>query len=1434
MPKVKVKKFAIGGRLSFNINDENFDIDEQSLDEGFEAWLNSDPRLRKDESNLRSTFSTYKDALKKGATSGNLLSINTGEGGVTGVTDSNGILTNTQRGYDEEGNVAKPRFLSSVTGLRSDDIRNSAVGKFITDAASKTYLSFNKERQAIKEKEKIELDNLAAEQKARSEKNESDRKSKLYGDVIQNLDLGTTYYGKQAGSRDDNFQTNYSRYHSDQSKQRESDLAYLNRLKTEFGNAELLNNSDFNDIFTKQMPIDFTKFSTALNNLNLEDKNLDIQKAFDSLGLGTQYSKFRDRRLFDAQVATQNNGQQTEESSQPVSKFGYNPTHPTGVSEDGQVDYDSRNGVSALKYARPYEYNGRSLTAQEYIDLYENDEIDKTSDVAGQMYNLAKRDADTYSSLINNLVNDTSNSWRTFDRQNIADETLPYTDDSSGLDDIDSTLDITSKFSKSKGKNGYDFSVVNERLRSDDGSVNIRTRYTDKDGSHYGYYTIDDDNLATFHAVDNEGNEYKTIPMGKSQEGDGGNAPYSWKQAQLNKSWKTLTTKGMVEQGAKERNKRLQTITSWMPEGSKVPMFYKKGGRFAEGGEMSWTTGVTVRKPTPKKSETTQQSDKVKTTTSKDGKVEEIVGKAKRPDVVDMFSSDYKLSEADKLELGALASDFAGLAAEFAPVPIAQQVAIAGTGVAATYMSNRAAELRGEKISGWSQAGDYALDLAAAIPFVGIAAKAPKVLKKMERGLEIINRMARGASASSGIVQLFDALTAFSNGDRSVENIRKVLGGFRGLNAARTGTKGTVRDEKLVGDATFNGKLTSGEKVSVTIPNSKAKEISQMKFKDQRKAISELAAKQGIEGDIKFDKKFSALFGKTPLGKHTISNAVSEETKRYKAGFGIGKGSSDFNARRLMTDEEIAAIKNPLTRLWARNSRGIARRGGYYNTDISKTTPFKNMGELGFGERSTYNNKINMGKPHYKFEADGKTVKSKTYPKASIVPKGALGIKLPSYFSPYQDNIKLDINKPLLTKPFTLTGNAPIEDGFGLAKRALNPSTNASQRFQRLSPIINLNGYTPPKEGVAHKVNAEGQALEDIRKTLPIKANPVDISELGRALYNRSTASKIDTRMTVPLVSNVQEIYSPIKQNLALKTAYDSSANRLRTAAGQAFSNDAGVEAARRLSANAQAEDILSKGVVSNAQDLANQEAQDLAARRQYASGRSAVANQNVNSLAQKEQYERGMNNQKLTAMNTSIDNYWANQNMKSYRNQELSRDLTAKLNTLDFLDSSVDKLNLNVPEISGMSISAASRVLNEKIAPLAMKEYQTGVTPTEKAELDRLRGIAASLEQAKGRVQLNSYKDLLGGKENLLNIRYGNRVGLDRAVTDKHARGGKMSMSDRKEFEVFKYNMRAQNDWLKTYNKWIDSKSKVDKGDMSATTAGLNNILKNVYAKGK
>lgn len=879
MPRVNINKHQKGGTLGFLIGNDRFDVDEEAMDAQIHAFIQSDSRLKKNSDAILKEYGARKSTIREGANANQFYNIDTGGDQVIGMS-TNLDLTNEQRGLTNKGKTAKLNIFGNSAGI------SGAVNKFIGDSVSRAY---NQHLLDAESKRKLDED-LAKEKQLKSEEDAKQEKQRSYSRLISNLNLGNSFYGVQLG--EGNYSdSNYKRYHSGKDPDRKlADVNYFNQLADAFGNEDLVKDQEFSKFFSDKTGVEFSKFQNTLKGINSKDPNFNMQSAMDKLGLGADYSMMKDGTLWKNMQskpattgASNTGGGGNGTNTGGGNTGGGNETIPKGTvmsdgsvsngdgtfttqdgtlidinnnpiinesdvapeisEENGQViqkvinenDVYSTFSPNYYKYSNLIDYNGKKYTAEQYLDLektggFTDPTLNALANNVLQKYEAAKQGYSSDNVILKNGWSDFSKISGKAYNENLYDN--PYYRDSWGIDDISNYNDVTSMFSGATDKDGkstsgriMQFSIVDEKLKNGD----IRSRYIDKNGEYLGYYEIAEDGTSVFKALDGNNNVIATKKLGKvssdalTKNQRSGKNTYYWKSALKKHNIK----KKVIKPGMNPGLDKLNSILTNTNTGRYKP-FNKKGGvlKFQEGGQSMFSASKLLNNRAVLNHTEGRNASGVNVET--------------------LFDSDYKLSEADKMELTGLSLDLTGLITGLATGNTATGLASAGLGAMGTHFSHKAAEARGEEVGWGSKALSYGLDAASAIPLLGTAAKGYKTVKGLNSALRILKYASKGL----GIAGLSDAVINVQKGDYSVSNLQTIMSGVSALLANRKSNTRKALEYDPNKNASKTLKGLDGNKVKINLSEEQAKGFRNSRGNKQLDILKQAIGQQGAQVNL--------------------------------------------------------------------------------------------------------------------------------------------------------------------------------------------------------------------------------------------------------------------------------------------------------------------------------------------------------------------------------------------------------------------------------------------------------------------------------------------------------------------------------------------------------------------------------------------------------
>lgn len=231
--------------------------------------------------------------------------------------------------------------------------------------------------------------------------------------------------------------------------------------------------------------------------------------------------------------------------------------------------------------------------------------------------------------------------------------------------------------------------------------------------------------------------------------------------------------------------------------------------------------------------------------------------------------------------------------------------------------------------------------------------------------------------------------------------------------------------------------------------------------------------------------------------------------------------------------------------------------------------------------------------------------------------------------------------------------------------------------------------------------------------------DPINASELARALYTRKINSRVDNRIERPMMTAMNQIPISVRGDLLTKNAYDNQANTLISSTNRNQTSDAGINAAINLEANTKATGLRMQGDLANNQMLNQTRQQSLENDISNAGNRMDVANKNIQTLASAEQGERAANNQKMLQMNYPIIDYWKQRNYAKMNDREYDRRIDSEIGRLkdgiEFnkqsipLQTEVERLNNIIYDKNSDSASVAKATAekNSIVSKYKDSEYE-------------------------------------------------------------------------------------------------------------------------------
>lgn len=793
----KITKFQNGGvpgnTLSFKLNGEMIDIPETELNDMYVEYRNSLGSKGKNAQDWNKDYTDFVTRVKSGQQNNQFYELKTGAG-ETVSAQTNVPGSNADLGLNSRGNTVKQGMFSGIAGVTNEARRDAhlvgALGSWL-----------DKKKQAnvlLAEEDKIKSDKLSQE----AADKEKARLGVVYDDFNGRLNIGQQLYGRQLNTTPEQAQTfTYSKYWAgDDASKRQSIIDYLKNSRANLGNADYAT-EEFRNRFKNEHGLDFDTYSKNLSSLNLDDPNLDLDKAFGSIGLESHYRALNDKNIYDsltkakeaAEAVTMADGFNVDEFGVKKLWLGNKPYtgispedslyYKDGVLGTGQYDgfeYDFgklREGDSGgFRWSGGKKYSG--LPEQSEIDNYDYTELDNFPIYQDGVKTFAKDylqtiDFDKLNSPIYQELEKTfgakydavtgNNKFNTELLQFKGNQRSPYTENTD-IKDVIESADVSDQYENLRSeavKNGnevkFNRGLVMEKIQDKNplSKNKIRYRFFDKDGKDYvGHITADPKNVNRKIFVAQDDPTFQVELGAIETEALPGQKMFVYKGN------KAKTQSGRVPYGyeiAKKKDK----------EASEKVVANKEGGvlkitKFQNGGVSERTKSNYVIDPREEYSASTTLND-----------------------------PDYKMTGADYAQLTALVGDVVGLGLAFVPGANAASAATGAFGSVANYVAES------EKTdSYWNKSNignlllNLGLDTATLLPIAGGAAKTAKVLNG-------IKKMAPALSYSFGalgLVSASDALGKVMQGeDLSLEEWRQIAAGLTA----------TVHGGKMLGQKTL-------------------------------------------------------------------------------------------------------------------------------------------------------------------------------------------------------------------------------------------------------------------------------------------------------------------------------------------------------------------------------------------------------------------------------------------------------------------------------------------------------------------------------------------------------------------------------------------------------------------------------------------------------
>jgi hypothetical protein len=915
----KITKFQEGAKipgsnLAFRLNGQMIEIPETELNDFYVEYRNTLGGKGKNEQDWNRDYTDFVKRVKDGQLIGQHYSLNTG-GGETISATTGTAATNADRGYKDNGKPVKDGLFGGITGVKNEARRDSYLVGALGNWLSRKQDSNNK----LAEEERLKQESLQKEKDA----TEKSRLERSWSDLDGRLDIGSSLYGRQIGLTPEQAKTfTYTkRWGLEDADQRKFEIDYLKGLRDYINNPDY-DNKDFQSKFLEKHQLGFDKIKGALSNFKFDDPNFDVAGAFRSLGLEGQYSALNDRKIYDEMLKAKSASEAAQATPIPDGWFNetdgtkslYKDNKPyTGLFEEdglfykdgvlgsgdfGGLSYNSgslREGLldglmwrGGMKYtgidpnAEKYDYteaedmdvfiDGKSMKARDYLqnidwEKSDSDIFEQLKSVFGEKYSQTIGPADNPK--FNNTILKEGDNNRT-----------PYSKDGANIPDFNKIIDaseISDEFSNlwnnSERKDGeikLKQALVMERL--DDTNVfqqnKVRYRFFDSNGKSYtGKIIANPRNITEKIFVSDDGVFRVSLGTQRSEDSIKKDRSEIKQRLYTFKDNPAVTKPDTSYSSAGTAGKAIASISdfisSFLPSNSKGGTVIKLP-KFQNGGVSQRTTSNYSFSPNQEYSASTT-----------------------------LFDEDYKMKGSDYAQLGALATDLAGLGLAFVP---GANVASAATGAGGSLLNYGAETAKdGEWFSNLGGLGvNLALDAATLMPLMGGTAKTAKAYRLLKNAAPILTT----AFAAYGLTTSLKALDKIMKGDEaSFQDWRELASGLTAVVGGGTSLGSKAFGYKKTGTQTVDIKIKKGNDIEVKKMELSPNDVKQLSLLEgnTKKAnyLKQLAQDKNFAknpDDIVIEAKDASIKGAKFWNWQMPSSKGLEVTKERQV-FGPGEGN---------------------------------------------------------------------------------------------------------------------------------------------------------------------------------------------------------------------------------------------------------------------------------------------------------------------------------------------------------------------------------------------------------------------------------------------------------------------------------------------------------------------------------------------------------------
>ncbi len=807
-----------------------------------------------------------------------------------------------------------------------------------------------------------------------------------------------------------------------------------------------------------------------------------------------------------------------------------------------------------------------------------------------------------------------------------------------------------------------------------------------------------------------------------------------------------------------------------------------------------------------------------------------------------LFNPNVSLSDADHMQLLGLGLDTAGLLASFTGVGSLGAAGLGAAGTTANWRANY--DRHGFQ---WGDVGSaalgYGLDALTAIPGLGIVSDSGKVIKGLRSASKLLGTAFAGIGAYEGIKSLakLDDPTSMSISDwqNIVGGIQGVVSGKRMLDNVTATTKSNTNTVRANGqDVTISPELVN--KLAST--KSPVDQINMIK--------QEVAPKLNIANpdDVNLDTKTVKNFMKFKFWQpDQVNKPIVSTTSEYK--LKDINGGTNWYVRNAINN---VASMNPklegadkVLNRFAINSDGDIvsgldgyKRFGLFGNNVTKSnggTASNSLRDVTDSRLSTaFNKPLGFDEERrLNFEGAESTQPNTTnsfflrnnnqYGSASVIGKGApddaafLKFKKGgSIIAKHQQGGGMNYG-PLATyvmnanpfpNPFT-TDNGGVYNfkttSTGLPKPIVtSPPSNYMQ-----AGTVPIN---PKSTNLANELGINGGSN-------PPKIDGNFVSELGRALYIRNNNANVDINVRPALLSPTAETSPSVHGDFFGKNLYDQRANSMVNSVARAnTTSDAGLQTAKMLDVNQQAQQVRDQGQNQSNQMLYQNIAKADQAQAQYAQNRTQIANQNTSNLAAADESMRQLRNMKTAAMNQPIDDLWKAQDMKNEYNAQQTKQYNQQLQGLgeyatyqNYAQPLSNQMSDLQNKISTTSDPAERKTLSDQY--LALQTQASRLSSKLQYRMVSLQGRIPMPDYDPSTYYLDSTRP-----------KY-----ITTAVAPTYKTGGEVAMEEKGKNQ--RAGMKEEEDrgkeFASNFQKWVSDKQDNDSKESIASLKNINDIIK-------